>query len=254
MIKAIIVEDEKKSLLHLKNLLQKHVSGVTIIGDACNAVAAIELITNTQPDLIFLDIQLPDQTGIDMLVSLGNHNCEVIITSAFDNYGIQAIKLSALDYLLKPVQSADLIKAVQRVRVHQEQKFTGLKMKHLLETLTGSFDEIKRIALPMQNEIRFVNPKEIIRCEGHNNYTRFYLHTGEVLLVSKGLHYYFDILQPVGFIRCHQSHAVNKDYIQSLAKENTISELVLTNKTRIPVSRLKIEEVKQALYGRKTRR
>lgn len=245
-MKAIIIEDEKKNIVHLKGLM-KHFPLVELVGEAGDAVEGIQLISQTQPDLLFLDIQLPGKSGFELLASLGEYQFEVIFITAYDQYGIQAIKFSALDYLLKPVKLEELYKAIQKATKRTNNKQTQEQIRNLLAVLEQDKRD-HRIALPLMKEIRFVNPEEIIRCEAANNYTHIYLESGEKLLVSKGLFEFAELLGDYHFIRCHQSHLVNRRFIKSILKEDTISELLLTDgSTRIPVSRLKRDEVKEKL-------
>jgi len=245
-MKTIIIEDEKKTLAHLKKLLLG-LPQVELIGEATNATDAIGLITNLNPELIFLDIQLPDNDGFELLASLGEYTFDVIFVTAYDQYGIQAVKCSALDYLLKPVKLTDLIIAVQKAIKGKERKQTQLQIQNLLSIINLPQKE-HRIAVQLMREVRFIDPTDIIRCEAANNYTHIFLKNGEKLIASKGLFEYDEMLQPYHFIRCHQSHLVNRKYIKSLLSTDTIFELMLTEKDfRIPVSRLKKDLVKAQL-------
>lgn len=247
-MKAIIIEDEKKNIVHLKGLL-KQFPVVELVGEAGDAVDGLELIARTQPDLLFLDIHLPGKSGFELLASIGEYRFEVIFITAYDQYGIQAIKFSALDYLLKPVKFDELYRAIQKAAKRTENNQTGEQIRNLLSIVTENKKD-HRIALSLMKEIRFVNPIEIIRFEAANNYTNIYLESGEKLLVSKGLFEFSELLDDYHFIRCHQSHLVNRKFIKSILKEDTISELLLTDgSTRIPVSRLKKDEVKEKLIN-----
>ncbi len=245
-MKTIIIEDEKKTLAHLKKLLLG-IPQVELIGEATNAADAIRIITEINPELILLDIQLPDKNGFDLLASLGDYKFDVIFVTAYDQYGIQAVKCSALDYLLKPVKLTDLTIAIQKAIKGKEHRQTQLQIQNLISIVNLPKKE-HRIAVQLMKEIRFIDPAEIIRCEAANNYTHIFLNTGEKLIASKGLFEYDEMLQPYHFIRCHQSHLVNRKYIKSLLSTDTIFELQLTEKDfRIPVSRLKKDFVKTAL-------
>ncbi len=245
-MKAIIIEDEKKNIVHLKGLL-KHFPAVELVGEAGDALEGIQLISKTHPDLIFLDIQLPGKSGFELLASLGDYHFEVIFITAFDQYGIQAIKFSALDYLLKPVKMGELYRAIQKATKRTDNKQTQEQIRNLLSIVTQNKKD-HRIALPLMKEIRFVNPEDIMRCEAANNYTHIYLESGEKLLVSRGLFEFTELLKDYQFIRSHQSHLVNRRFIKSILKEDTISELLLREgSTRVPVSRLRREEVKEEL-------
>ncbi len=245
-MRTIIIEDEKKNITHLKGLL-KSLPQVELVGEATNAAEATRLITELNPELILLDIQLPDNNGFELLASLGEYHFDVIFITAYDQYGIQAVKCSALDYILKPVKLTDLTIAVQKAIKRKENKQTQQQIQNLLSIVNLPPKE-HRIAIQLMKEIRFIDPVDIIRCEAANNYTNIYLKTGEKLIASKGLFEFDDILKTYHFIRCHQSHLVNKKYIKSLLSNDMVFVLQLTEKdTRIPVSRLKKDLVKSQL-------
>ena len=245
-MKTIIIEDEKNNIKQLKGLLTS-LPQVELVGEALNAAEAIRLIAEVNPELILLDIQLPDNNGFELLASLGDYSFDVIFVTAYDQYGIQAVKCSALDYLLKPVKLTDLTMAVQKAIKGKERKQTQLQIQNLL-TIVNLPQKEHRIAIQLMKEIRFIDPADIIRCEAANNYTHIYLKAGEKLIASKGLFLYDEMLQPYHFIRCHQSHLVNRKFIKSLLSSDTVYELQLTEKDiRIPVSRLRRESVKSEI-------
>lgn len=246
-MRTIIIDDEKKNITHLKGLLTSHCKQVEIIGEAANVAEGLEMIADLNPELVFLDIQMPGKSGFDMLAALGEYSFEVIFVTGYDQYGIQAVKFSALDYLLKPVAIAELVKAIAKATLMNQKKQTHEQITNLLSVLNNTQKQSHRIALPLMKELRFVNPDDIIRCESANNYTHFYLQGGEKLLLSKGIYEYDEMLKDYDFIRCHQSHLVNRKLIKSLVKDDTIFELLMTDGSRIPVSRLKKEIVKEAL-------
>lgn len=247
MIKAAIIDDERNNIDNLKGLLQLYCPEILIAAVALNAKTGAGIILEEKPDLIFLDIQMPDKNGFEMLQGLPGHNFEVIFVTAFDKYGIQAIKFSAIDYLLKPVNADELKLAVQKAEEKIRNKKQNLQLENLLELLnTRQQKNTHRLALPTAKETRFVNPEEIIRCESSNVYTSFYLTNGEKIMVSKPIFEYDELLQEYDFIRCHQSHLVNKKYIKSLVKEFG-GQLLLEDKTLLPISRSKKEMVIKTL-------
>lgn len=246
-MRAIIIEDEKKNTTHLRGLLTMYCKQVEIIGEATNAEEGLKLIAGLNPNLVFLDIQMPGKSGFDMLASLGEYNFEVIFVTGYDQYGIQAVKFSALDYLLKPVKVDELAKAVAKAEAQKQKRQTHEQIINLLSVINNAQKAGHHIALPLMKELRFVSPDEIVRCESDNNYTQFYLRNSEKLLVSTGIYEYEEMLKDYHFIRCHQSHLINRKFIKSLLKEDTVFELLLTDGTRIPVSRLRKDMVKEEL-------
>ena len=247
MIKAIIIDDEKNNIENIALLLVQHNLPVTIVGSATNADDGIKAILENQPDLLFLDIQMPQKNGFDVLKALPRHNFEVIFVTAFDQYGIQAVKFSAIDYLLKPVDPDELKIAIYKVEEKLSKKKDNLQLENLMQLIRDK-DAKKdhKLALASTKEIQFVNTSDIIRCESSNAYTQFFLSDGRNIMVSKPIFEYEELLANYDFIRCHQSHLVNKKYIKSLVKEDS-GYLLLADNTRIPISRSKKEMVLNAL-------
>ena len=245
-MKAILIDDEISNLENLRTLLEKHCPQVTIMATAQNINDAVDIIEKYSPDLVFLDIQMGEQTGFDVLKLLPTRNFEVIFVTAYDQYGIQAVKFAALDYLLKPIDIEELINAVNKAEHKLATQIQNLQLDFLLQQLKKPETNISKIALQMQSEIRYVALSEIIRCEADNTYTRFFLSSNEKILVSKSLKEYADLLRPSGFLRTHQSHLVNPKYVKSWLKEDG-GILLLTSGEKIPVSKPNKDTVKQAL-------
>lgn len=246
MIRAILIDDEIFNLENLQTLLEKHCPQVTIIATAQNIDDALDAVVKHSPNLLFLDIQMGNKTGFDVLKQLPTRNFEVIFVTAFDQYGIQAVKFAALDYLLKPIDIEELILAVNKAENKLSTQVQTSQLDFLLQQLKKSETKVSKIALQMQGEIRYVNLSEIIRCEADNTYTHFFLSNDEKILVSKSLKEYADLLRPNGFLRCHQSHLVNPDYVKSLLKEDG-GVLLLLSGEKIPISKPNRDAVKQAL-------
>lgn len=246
-IDYVLIDDELNNLENLQFLLQQHCPELVFAGKAVSAAEGLQLIKSQSPDLVFLDIQMPGQTGFDMLRALDKTNFEVIFVTAYDQYGIQAIKFSALDYLLKPVDVEELKNAVSRAVEKIQAKQQNNNINQLLTYLQHSKQEQPRIALPTLKEIHYVKLDDIIRCEASDNYTIFYLLSGEKILVSKTLKEYADLLLVHNFRRAHQSHLVNMRFVKSLLKEDG-GILLLQDKTKIPVSRQHLETIKKAFH------
>ncbi|HAI82230.1 MAG TPA: DNA-binding response regulator [Chitinophagaceae bacterium] len=251
MITAVIIDDEINNITNLQLLLQSYCTAVHIVGSATNAIDAVQLIVTKQPDLLFLDIQMPDKNGFDLLQELpSNLHFEVIFVTAYAEYGIKAIKWAALDYLLKPVVPKELITAVQKAIEKKQQQLQNLQLQSLLHYVQGQHNKANhRIALPSAKETRLVAPADILYCESMNNYTKFYLIQGEVLVISKPIYEYEELLTDYNFVRCHQSYLANINHVVSWVKEDG-GYLLLSNKASLPVSRQKKDVVKQALMGR----
>lgn len=245
-MRAILIDNEISNLENLRTLLEKHCPQVTIMALAHNVNDAVDAIEKHLPHLVFLDIQMGEQTGFDVLKLLPKRNFEVIFVTAYDQYGIQAVKFAALDYLLKPIDIEELINAVNKAEHKLATQTQTSQLDFLLQQLKKPVTSVSTIALQMQSEIRYVTLSEIIRCEADNTYTYFFLANSEKILVSKSLKEYADLLRPNGFLRTHQSHLVNPKYVKSWLKEDG-GVLLLTSGEKIPVSKPNKETVKQAL-------
>lgn len=248
MIKTLIVDDETSNRENLQQLLQVYAPDIQICALSESVDDALQAIILHRPQLVFLDIQLHGKSGFDLLKQLGDINFEIIFVTAYDQYGIQAIKFAALDYLLKPIDIDELKQAVDKALKAIQQKNKNERLNHLLDYLKNDKKAPARIALPMFSETRYVNIPDIVRCEADNTYTKFVITGGEYILVSKTLKEYADMLTGHGFIRAHQSHLVNMSYIKSWLREDGGSLLLIDN-TKIPVSKLNREKVKAALSG-----
>ncbi len=246
-MRAIIIDDEANNRANLTTLLQRHCPEVVVVATGESAAEGRRLIASFAPDLLLLDIQLSGENGFEMLESLTSYTFELIFVTAYDQYGIQAIRFSALDYLLKPIDSEALKQAVRRAGQRLAQKQQNLQLENLVRMLQHSQQRQEhRIALPAAKETRFVKTSEIIQCESENNYTLFYLASGEQLLVSRPLYEYDELLKGYGFIRCHNSHLVNTLHVKSWIKEDS-GYLLMENGQKIPVSRMRRDLTKTAL-------
>jgi two-component system LytT family response regulator len=245
-MRAILIDDEVSNLENLRTLLEKHCPQVSIMATAQNVSDGVDAIKKYPPHLVFLDIQMGEQTGFDVLKLLPTRNFEVIFVTAYDQYGIQAVKFAALDYLLKPIDIDELINSVNKAEHKLATQIQTSQLDFLLQQLKKPETHVSKIALQMQSEIRYVTLSEIIRCEADNTYTHFFLSSNERILVSKSLKEYADLLRPNGFIRTHQSHLVNPKYVKSWLKEDG-GVLLLTSGEKIPVSKPNKEAVRQAL-------
>jgi two-component system LytT family response regulator len=238
MIKAIIVDDEKNSRLVIRELLSETFDEIVVVAEAGDVESAVEAIETNEPDLLFLDIDLPDGTGFDVLKKIEPGGFKVIFITAHHEHAIKAIKFSAFDYILKPVNTNEVIEAVNRALKEQDKESNVLRMEAVLANFGNSLPELKKIVLKTSEKIYLVNIKDIVRCESENNYTVFYLSSGKKILVSKTIKIYDEMLTPHGFMRIHQSHLINLNYILHYDKQNG-GILTLSDNSTIPVSHTK---------------
>lgn len=247
MINAIIIDDEPNNIKNLELLLRLHCPEVKVVSTALNADEGIIMITQFKPELVFLDIQMPGKNGFELLQSLQDYSFEVIFVTAYDQYGIQAVKFAAIDYLLKPINTEELKIAVQKAVKRNSDHKQNVQLENLIRLLEKKQDkEEHRLVLPTSRETRFVPTQQIIRCESSNNYTTFYLESGEKLMVSKPIYEYEELLSDYGFVRCHQSHIINKKFIKSWMKEDG-GYLLLQDNTHLPISKQKREFLRNSL-------
>lgn len=245
-MRAILIDDELSNVENLQLLLAKYCPAIKVIATANTVNNAFDQINLHSPDILFLDIQIGKHTGFDLLNLLKEKTFEVIFVTAYDNYGIQAVKFAALDYLLKPVDPDELIAAVVKAETRIGSKINGEQVNFLLNQIKLKEPAISKIALPQQHEIRYISVDEIVRCVADNTYTLFHLSNGEKILISRPLKEYADLLKPQGFLRAHQSHLVNPKFVKSWLKEDG-GALLMNSGDKIPVSKPNREMVKRVL-------
>ncbi len=246
MIRALIVEDESKNRELLSALVQKHCEGITIIETAENVETGVDAIRRLSPDLVFLDISMPDGTGFDLLGKVSDKKFDVIFTTATDKYALKAIKYSALDYLLKPIDSEELKSAVGKV-THKSVGLTTMEnLNFLLQNLKQNNDNYNKITLPTGNAYEIVYIRDIVRLEAEGSYTCFYLVGGKKILVSSGLKHYEDLLPEKDFIRVHHQHLINIHQVVRFLKVDG-GYAVMSDNAQVEISRRKKDYFLQKL-------
>ncbi len=215
MIKAIIIDDISQAVDLLKSDLKNYCPDVEVIGDAPSVVAGTKLLKQLSPDVVFLDIELQDGTGFDILEILGEIKFKIIFTTASDEHAIKAFRFSAIDYLLKPINPDELIQAVSKIKESKPDSKESIDL--LLDTVkerTGP----RKLALHTLDKIQVTEIDDIIRCESSGNYTTFFFTDKQKLLVTKTLKEFEKMLDEFGFIRVHQSHLINVNHIKEYVK------------------------------------
>ena len=235
---ALIVDDEPNNRENLQRLLAQNCPSINVLGTAASVAEAVVQCQRIQPEVVFLDIEMPGGNGFSLLEKLAPVPFKVIFVTAYDAYALEAIKCSALDYILKPIDRNELIKAVDKLRPEASQ---SQQLDNLGAFLQGGQ---KKIALSLADEIRLVKLEDIIRIEADNNYCHFSLNNDEEVIVSKHLGHYYALLKGLGFVRVHQSHLVNRTYLDRFVKREG-GYLILTNGHQVPVSRTQKEQVMQ---------
>jgi two-component system, LytTR family, response regulator len=248
MIRAIIVEDEKMSRETLRRLLEKYCPEVEVVAEADGYRKGVEEIRVHHPDVVFLDIQMPDGSGFRLLEEMEDIDFEIIFTTAFDQFAIKAIKYSALDYLLKPVIPQDLVEAIARVARKKAEKTKARNLDVSAKNSESHEDHSQKIILSTAEMIHVINVDDIIRCESDNYYTYFFFVDGRKLLISKTLKENEELLSSYNFIRPHKSHLVNIRYIKSYVRQDG-GYILMTEGTRIPVSRRKRDKMMEIIFN-----
>ena len=240
-ISAIIIDDEKKSRTSLLQKLQDYCPVVEIVGEAGNGSAGKELIESLNPDLVFLDIVMPRMNGFEMIASLSHRGFEIIFTTAYNQYAIQAIRCSAFDYLLKPVDIEDLRNAVQKISVKIATSGTEERLKVLLQNLSNEKQRSKRIVIPVTEGLLYINVDDIIHLEASSNYTFVYFLHEPRLVACRTLKEFEEMLPALVFFRIHHSHIININAIKKITKEEG-SRVELTNGNVVDISRRRKDE------------
>lgn len=244
MLKAMIIDDEERASDALRLMIEKFIPQIQQVLVCNDARKAGEMIHIHNPSLIFLDIRMPYLSGFDVLQNLPNKKFKVIFTTAYNEYAIQAIRFSAFDYILKPIDVEELIQGVTRFISQDETFHEHALYDNMLMNMNSGDANVFKLALPTKEGIHFLFPGEIIRCEAVGNYTRFYVENKKQFLISKTLGEYDDLLTPFNFIRTHKSHLVNKNYISFIDHDGFI---ILKDSSKVEVSRRRKENVIEAL-------
>lgn len=241
MIRTIIIEDEPVSREMLTLMLQRYSQEIEIVDSCSNPSDGIESIVKHQPDLIFLDIQMPKMNGFEMLRQIGHIGFEVIFTTAFDQYAINAIRISALDYLLKPVDDDELAVAVKKCKERLLDKKPKLQLENLFNNLANKNPLEKTLALSSSDGISFVKMTDILRVEANGRYAKFFLLNKETILVSKTLGDFEEILSANQFFRIHDSSIINLNHVKKYIRGDG-GTVLLSDNTELDVARRRKED------------
>jgi len=243
MLTTVIIDDESKVRETLRQMLNIYCPNIKIVGEADGVESGYSCINKLKPEVVFLDMQMNDGNGFDLLKRLSPIDFQLIIVTAYQEYAIKAFKYSALDYLLKPIDPTDLISAVEKISETYNKTETKNKFDALLANTQSSESNCRKLVLKTINGIHIVNTADIIRCESHNNTTEFIFTGSAPIRVSKTLKEYEDLLSECGFVRCHQSHLVNLHFIAKVMRFPTPS-VRMTDNSIIPVAIRKKELLK----------
>lgn len=242
MLSAIVVDDEPGNREYLKVLLREHAGDVEVVGEAGNIAEAKAFLEHRPVDLLFLDVEMPGGSGFDLLRGMGSWPFEVIFTTAFSRYAIQAIRFSALDYLLKPVQPEELRSALDRCIAQRAQALPREELqKQFMANIAKDEEKDLKLSLTSGDRNYFVSPKAVSLCQADGNYTELHLDDGRRFISARTLKEYEDMLEPWGFLRVHRASLVNRAAVAGF----TDGQVVLKDGRRVEVSRRRWEEVRR---------
>lgn len=246
-LKAILVDDESSGLRSLYEKLQRHCPHVEVLQLCDTAEKGIVAINSLEPDLVFLDIEMPVMNGFILLQNLHYKNFELIFVTAYDHYAIRAIRFSALDYLLKPVEVDELKMALEKAVVKKQSSHShNPRLDLLLENLGAEKKKFRRIAIPQRDGVQLVKIEEIIYLEASVNYTILHLNGGGKIIASRNLKEYEELLPTEFFVRIHHSFIINVNYIEKYIRGEG-GQVVLSNKTTLDVAKRKKQEFLRAI-------
>lgn len=250
MTTAILIDDDANLRAGMRQLLSMYAPEINVLGEAESVQSGVEAINLFQPQVIFLDIQLSDGTGFDLLEKLAEMNgkisSQVVFITAHEQYAIKAFRFSALDFLLKPVDPEELQKVIYKIKNVLAKSDNYAHIDLLLENIRRKVDNFKRIALSTSDGIHLFEISDIIRCESEDNYTKFFIKNNKPILISKTLKEYEDLLTEHGFERIHQSHLINLVYLKSYIKRDG-GYVVMADNSHLPISQRKKERLQELL-------
>jgi two-component system LytT family response regulator len=231
----VIVDDMQNAREVIASIIKKNFKNVTVVAAADSVQSGVHAIKEHKPDIVLLDIQMHDGSGFDILNKLKPYTFKVIFISAYEEHALKAFKFSALDYVLKPIDSSELIIAIQKAEASLLPDNQIQSISVLENNYSSTAKESKKIVLKTSDSIFVVNVKDILRCEADENYTTFFLQDKQKILISKPLKEYDELLTEFGFFRVHQSHLINLDYFKQYKKADG-GFAIMTDGSAIPVS------------------
>lgn len=246
MIKGVIIEDEQNARETIRILLEKYCKNVEIVGEGVDVKTGLACIEKHEPEVVFLDIEMPDGDGFDLLSRVGEINFDIIFTTAYSEFAVQAFKYNAVDYLLKPIVHDELIEAVNRAEKELQTRDLSTKFNKLLDYINDNRNN-RRIVLSSSDGYDVVSISEIIMCKSNRNYTSFYLEDGQVIKVSRTIKEFAKMLSDNGFVKTHRQYLVNLNHIKSFGRTDT-NLIRLTRNLEAPVSARNKEKLFEIIH------
>ena len=246
MTRAIIIDDESRSRETLQEMLKLYCPKVEVVAEGMDVQSGMAAIRSHNPDLVFLDIKMPDGSGFDLLRQLMPVNFKVIFITAYEEYAIKAFKFNAVDYITKPVDPDELQQAVQKATLTLDAENINGRLKKMLDDYSKSNNnESRKLILKTAEAIHILDTDDIVRCESDSNYTNFIINNDEKIMISKSIKEFAEFLEEHNFFRVHQSHLINLDYLKRFKKDDLVC--ILKDNTEVPVSFRKRNELLRIL-------
>ncbi len=233
---TVVIDDEPDAVNFISTIVKEYCQGLEIAGKANNVKEGVRLINDVKPDLVFLDVEMPNGTGFDLLANFPEKNFDVVFITAFNHYAIRAIKFSAVDYILKPINISEFIESVNKI-IHKRKtrRLPGTEnFEALLENLRTAYPS--RLVIPTSDGREYLNPNDIIRIEADRSYSWFFVNDKRKILVSKHLKEYQDLLNDRNFFRPHNSHLINLDFVKKFVRTDG-GYIEMSDGAQIPISR-----------------
>lgn len=241
MLKAVVIDDIEGIRKRNITIIQANCPNILVIGQAESVATGMTLIKQLSPDIVFLDVEMPDGTGFELLQKLSPFTFKVIFITGYEDFAIKAFRISAIDYLLKPLNANDLMEAVKKAEEALNKEVFDTKLQNLFANLERP-KNLQKLILKTSDRIYSVNIQDVVHCESDKNYTTFYFINAPKLVVSTNLKEYEALLTPYNFFRTHQSHLINMAYFDHFIKTDGGNTIIMKNKTAIPLSVRKKEE------------
>lgn len=241
MLRAIVIDDIEAIRKRNLAVIKANCPNISIIGQADSVASGVKIISQLSPDLVFLDVEMPDGSGFDLLQKLTPFNFKVIFITGYEDFAIKAFRFSAIDYLLKPLNPNELIEAVKKAEESLGKEVFDLKLTNLFANLERP-KNLQKLILKTADRIYSVNIQDIVNCESDKNYTTFNFINGPKLVVSTNLKEYDTMLSPYNFFRTHKSHLINMAYFDHFVRSDGGNTIVMKDKTSIPLSVRKKDE------------
>lgn len=234
-LKAVLVDDEEASRETLNSYLQKYCPDVEVMALADSVKTGLEAIQKHDPDIVFLDVEMPYGNAFDLLDQVKDPRFETVFVTAFSQYALKALNLSAAYYILKPIEIDELIRAVDKIKEQRKNKSVSFHTKILIENIQTANKQLQKIVLPLMDGFEVIQVKDVIRCEANDNFTDFILCDKPRLLICRTLKFYEGILTEFGFVRVHKSHLVNIEHVKKYLKGKG-GQLVMSDNSIVDVS------------------